>query len=585
MTISLNSATEQSSIEQLVQQYMAIERQPIVRLEGKKSLLNIQKGVFSDTKSKLQALYDAADDLADTSDNSIFNAVQVSSSDTTSLTVTAGDDAAVGQYDIRIRQMATATTMKSTGYLNTHASVMSSIQVVDGYSTIDTSESWADAGFDTTPDGTVTINGTAFTLADYSTVDDFFDAVNDSAANANIYYDSDRDKIILESTDTSSLIISETGTNGLLTEANITADTYSTNQTGLDASDYLYKINFDTALSESDSGSFKINGATIEWDADADSLNDIISRINSSDAGVTAFYDDTLDKIVFTASATGSEEIQWEDVSGTFLTDTLKFSGVTQTSGNDAKFTINSTSASDEITKSSNNFTINGIKFTLKAVTVANDSYTDGDTEAVTVKAEKDDTQVRNKINTMLSKYNDFIDYIKLKTDVDTTSYSRGPLAGESVFLSLKNSILSIFLGQVSGVDTDKPSYLSEIGITLGDDLHASISDSSAFTDWINDDPASVENLFNSTNGVAARLKSLIEPFTETYGIIDDRSDSLDDRIDQIDKRIASLDERLAGRENYYRTQFSSLQSMLIMANNQLNLVNSLTNSINSLLG
>jgi len=582
---SISSTSGQSSIEQLVQQYMAMERQPITRLQGQKSLLNIQKGVFSDTKSKLKELFDAADDLADTSDSSIFNAVQVSSSDTTSLTVTAGDDAAVGQYDIRIRQLATATTMKSTGYLNTHPSVMSSAQVVDGYSTIDTSKSWAEAGFDTTPDGTVTINSVTFTLADYSTVDDFIDAVNDSSANANIYYDSSRDKFILESTDTSSLVISETGTNGFLTETNITAGTYSTNQTGLNASDYLYKINFDTGLSESDSGSFKINGATITWDADADSLNDIISRINSSEAGVTAFYDDTLDKIVFTASETGSEEIQWEDVSGSFLSDTLKLSGVTQTLGQDAKFTINSTSASDEITKTSNTFTINGISFTLKAVTVANDSYTDGDTTVVTVKAEKDEDQVKSKINTMLSKFNDFVDYIKQKTSVDTTTYTRGPLAGETVFVQLKNDILSIFLNQIDGIDESKPSYLSEIGITLDDNLHASISDSSALSDWLDEDPSAVENLFNSTNGVATRLQDLLEPFTETYGIIDDRSDSIDDRIDQIDKRIARLEERMDERENYYRTQFSALQNMLIAANNQLNLINSLTSSINSLLG
>ncbi|RKY76724.1 hypothetical protein DRQ07_09865, partial [candidate division KSB1 bacterium] len=395
MATSVNSAT--SSIEQLVQQYMALERQPLIRLQGQKSDLNVQKAVFSDTKSKLSALFSAAEDLADTSSSSIFNAVKITSSDTTYITATASDDAAVGQYDIRVRQLATSTTMKSTGYLNTHSSVKSSSQVVDGYDDIDTSKAWDEAGFDTTPDGTVTINGEIFTLSDYSTVDDFMDAVNDSSANANIYYDSDRDKFVIESTDSSDLIISETGTNGFLTEANITAGTYSTNQTGLNASDYLYKINLDTGVSESDSGSFKINGATITWDADSDSLNDVISRINNSDAGVTAFYDDSLDKIVFTASETGSEEIQWEDVSGSFLSSSLKLSGVTQTLGQDAKFTINSTSSSDEITKSSNTFTINGISFTLKAITVANDDYTDSDTTSVTILAEKDDSQVREK--------------------------------------------------------------------------------------------------------------------------------------------------------------------------------------------
>ena len=587
MATSLSSiGNTGSSIEQLVQQYMMLERQPVTRLQTQKSGLNSMKNIFSDIKTKLTALYDAAEDLADTSNSSIFNAVTVSSSSETYLSASAGDDAAVGQYDFRIRQLATSTTMKSTGYLNTHASVISSAQAVDGYSDLDTSEAWDEAGFDSTPDGTVTINSVTFTLADYASVDDFMDAVNASTtAHANLYYDESRDKFVLESTSGANLVISETGTSGFFSEANISTGTYSTNQTGLNASDYLYNLNFDTGLAESDSGSFTINGATINWDADADSLNDVISRINSSDAGVTAFYDDTLDKISFTANETGSEEIQWQDVSGSFLGSTLKLAGVTQSVGQDAKFTINSTSSADEITKSSNTFTINGISVTLNAVSTENDDYADSETEVVTLNAEKDDTEVQSKINTLLSKYNNFVDYLKLKTTVDPTTYSRGPLAGETVFMSLKNSALSIFLGEVSGLDEGKPSYLSEIGITLDDNLHASISDTAAFSDWMDDDPSAVENLFNSDNGVGTRLEALIEPFTENYGIIDDRSEAIDDQIDQLDTRIDRLEERLVNREQYYRTQFSALQEMLVNANSQLNLINTLTNNINSLFG
>lgn len=577
---------QNSGIESLIQQYMALERRPIQTLETKKTSLNSQTSVFNEVKSKLLALEETADTLADTTNATIFNQVQVTSDDTDVMTVTAGTGAAQGRYEFRIRQLATATSMKSTADLNSHASTYSSSQVVSGLEELDTDEAWADAGFDNTPDGTVTINGVTFTLADYTTVDDFIDAVNEHAtANALIYYDGTRDKFFIESTDGSDLTLSETGTVGFLTEVNITTGTHSTNQSGLHAEDLLYLVNFDTGLSESDSGSFKINGTTIEWDADTDTLNSIISDINHSDAGVTAFYDDTLDRIVFTSDTMGSEEIEWEDVSGTFLSDTLKLSGVTQSTGQNALFTINSTDVADEITKSSNTFTINGLIFTLKQTTVENDSYSDASTTAVTATSEKDESALTTAINSFLTNYNSVVDYIKSKTTVNVLTYTRGALAGESVFRDLRTSIMGVMLDQVSGIDSGKPSYLADIGITLDENLNASISDSTALSDWLEDDPDAVADLFNSTYGVATRMVALVEPYTESYGIIDDRKEAIGDKIELLDRRIDRLEDRLAIKEDYYRKQFTALQDSLNMITYQQSILQSLTDAMTNALG
>jgi len=560
---------------------MALERRPIQSLISKKAALNTKSAVFNDCKTKLSALESAAEALADTSGSSIFEAVQVSSDDTDKLTVTAGSNAAQGQYVFRVRQLATATRMKSTADLNTHKSAVSSDPVVDGYNGLDTDEDWADAGFDTTPDGTVTFNGIEFTLADYSSVDDFMDAVNEYAtANAKVFYDSDRDKFFIESTDGSDLVISETGTNGFLTEINITAGTYATNVSGLDAGAFLHEINFDTGVAESDTGSFKINGITIEWDADEDTLNSLISDINHSDAGVTAFYDDTLDRVVVTSDTMGSDEIQWEDVEGTFLGSTLSFDGVTQTTGQDALFTINSTDAADEITKTSNSFSINGLNFSLKQATVANDSYSDGDTTTVTVSSVKDESALTSKINTFLDAYNGVVDYFKSKMAVNTTTYTRGSLAGETLFSTLRSDLVGILLDQVSGIDSDKPSYLAEIGITIGAKLHASISDSGDLSDWLEENPDAVSDLFNSTNGVATRIVALLEPYTESYGIIDDRKEVIGDSIGNIDKRITRLEERMERREAYYRRQFAALQESISLINFQQSVITNITNQM-----
>lgn len=52
-------------------------------------------------------------------------------------------------------------------------------------------------------------------------------------------------------------------------------------------------------------GSIKINGVSVAVDPGADSLNDILDRINSSDAGVTASVDPTADRLVLTSSQAG----------------------------------------------------------------------------------------------------------------------------------------------------------------------------------------------------------------------------------------------------------------------------------------
>lgn len=583
--------SQSSSIETLIQQYMALERQPINELEQKKAALNTKSAVFNDVKTKMKALFDTVGDLADTGDDSIFSAVNVTSNDTDSLSVTGDTNAAQGQYIFRIRQLATSTTMKSTADLNTNPSIKSSIQVAAGSeNVIDTDEAWEDAGFDNTPDGSVTINGVEFTLADYDSVDDFMDAVNsDATANANIYYDNNTDKFIIESTDGNNLILSENGTTtGFLTEINISTGTHSSNNTGINTNASLADANFDTAIASGSTGSFTINGATIEWDADEDSLGEILANINNSDAGVTAFYDDSLDRVVFTADATGSEEIEWQDDAGSdlnFLADVLNLDGVTQSTGEEALFTINSTDSADEITKSSNEFTINGLNFQLKAVTVANDSYSDTETTSVTVSSTRDESAIKSKINTMLSTFNSLMDYLKAKTKTDPETYTRGALAGQSLFSNMRNDVMSILLSEVSGLDADNPSYLSEIGITLDDSLHARISDSSKFSEWINEDPDAVADLFNSTNGIAAQLEALLEPYTETYGIIDDQKELISDHIEAIDSRIDRLEERMERREAYYRQQFTALQEMLSTLTLQQNMITNLTSSVNSALG
>ena len=73
-----------------------------------------------------------------------------------------------------------------------------------------------------------------------------------------------------------------------------------------------------TALSAS-TGTFKINGVSLTYDETTDSLNNVISRINESAAGVTATHDVQTDTLVLTSNDTARLASAWRTPPATSL--------------------------------------------------------------------------------------------------------------------------------------------------------------------------------------------------------------------------------------------------------------------------
>lgn len=586
-TPSITSAyTSNYGLNSLISQFMYIERRPLSTLNTQKASLNSSLNLYGELKTKVSDLLSAARSLSDTSTSSIYNARAGGSSDETKVAATANTGATTGTFLVRVKQLATGASVQSTGELTTKSAATSSSKVAPGSGTIDVTKSFASAGFASTPDGTVTMNGQVFALSDYSTVQTFMDAVNsDVTANANIYYDKSADKFTIEQKSTSTdLVISETGTNPFFTQAKITAGTFTGNgATGIQSGVLLSKANFDTALTSTTSGSFKINGVSISYNTSTDTLDNVLTRINSSTANVTAFYDSSLDKVLMKSKNTGSTDtVTLADVSGNLLS-TLKLSGATPTSGTDALLTINSTASGDQISKSTNSFAISGINYNLKNVNVTN--YTD--TTFTTVTVTQDTTAIQAKISDFLDKFNAVTAYVKDKSSVNATTKERGPLAGNTTFTSLRARLFQKFTEQVTGLTGGDPDYLSKIGITLGSGSSASLSDTSKFNNAVASNSKAVENLFNSTNGIAKKIENLLKPYVESSSstrgsIIDETKTVLSNRVTAIDGRVKRMEERLAIKERQYRQQLYKMQDLLNSAVFQGNQITSMINSLSS---
>src|SRR3990167_9202532 len=588
---SLTSAyNASSSLNSLISQYMALERRPLTALNTQKTTLNSSLDIHTDLKSKLTDLLTLSRDLGSAETTSIYNSRTSSSGDETKVSASAGSGAAAGTLQVRVKQLDTGTSLQSTAVLLTKPATVSNSKVAPGSGTIDVTKTFSDAGFSSAPTGTGTIGAwPSDDLSTYSSVQAFIDAVNAAGVDANMYYNKTEDKFYLESKTGAALTFSESeagGGAGFVTQVKMrdTALPYAyhgtTDATGIQSNVILNNANFDTALTSTTTGKFKINGVEISYDTSTDTLDAVISRINSSTANVNAFYDTSIDKVIIKSNGTGSTDtITLSDVSGNLM-NVLNLDTASATSCTDAKFTINSASASDELTKSTNTFTINGINYTLNNTNVT--AYSD--TTYTTITVRQDTSALQSKINDFLTKFNAVTQYIKDKSGLDAYTKTRGVFAGNTTFASLKGQLYRKLSEQVKGLTSGNPDYLSKIGITFDSYLKASLSDTTKFNNAVSANSQAVQDLFNSTNGVAKKLETLLIPFAESIStsrgsIIDETKSAISQRVTNLETSIARMETRLKMKENQYRQQLYKMQDLLNTAVLQGSSISSLTSA------
>jgi flagellar hook-associated protein 2 len=459
------------SIEYLVAQYMAIERQPVVKLEDNKKQVNMVKTVFTDLKSKLAALRTAAEDLKSTGSDSRFGAKTATSTNESVLTASAGSTATTGSHLIKVNQLAKADTQVSNQVTRSDTSVATAVGIG-------------------TKSFTVTING--------------------------------------ESTQ------------------------------------------FDVNINEGDDNS------TI--------LSNLAQAINASDAEIAASVvnnSSTTARLVLRSDNSGSDyEISISDTSGSLInhlgldsaaksTDTAG-GYIYQTSELDAKFEL------DGISITSNS---NEVDDVLEGVTLNLSSVQDVGDDPIQLAVETDTETVKSNLKTFFEKYNDVLNYIKLKTAVDPENDVRGELAGDFSFINLRMNLRSMVSSSISSVSSGNPSLISEVGIEPDDQGNLSIADSDKFDDAVELDSNRIAALFSSTEGIATKIYDLLSPYTKTGGIIDDDSEALSRKVKNIDNHISNLETRLAWKEENYRTQFTKLQEAFNAVTTQQSVLATLTSS------
>jgi flagellar hook-associated protein 2 len=534
----------------LVDQLAEVERAPQKTLLTEQTTINQRNNAYSSIKTQLGVLNNRITTLKDPA---FFDSrlARVSDSTIASATVVAG--AAAGQYAFTISQMA--TTARQNGAVNAGGKI-SATNDVSGLTL-------SAAGFSTAVTaGVITVNGKQVTLATTDTLQDVFNNISSATGGAVTgSYDASTDKISFQSSSGEVVLGSATDTSNFFAVTRLTnngTNTVSSSSSvgGLRLTGKLSQANFGTALTDggSGAGSFKINGVAISFNTATDSLTNVLDRINSSAAGVTANYDAVNDRLTLANKVTGDLGVAMEDVTGNFLAASGLSSGTLER-GKNLIYKVNGgpdlVSQTNTITESSSGLT--GVSLT---------ALKEG---SITLSVTTDTSKIKTAITDFISEYNRAQSLISTQTASTTDAKGKvtaGILANESMADDIASRLRTGTNSLVSGL-SGVFKRLDDLGIkTNGNDDTITLSDSTALDTALADHLADVKSLFtDSSNGIATRLNSLMDKTIGENGSLITKQDNLTKQSSGIDTQVSTLERVVLSNRQRLIDSFVSMET------------------------
>lgn len=219
--------------------------------------------------------------------------------------------------------------------------------------------------------GSFTLDGATIAVDPATdTIRTIVDKINQSGARVTASYDTNADKLVLSATyDSEDAIPIGNDTSGFLAAARVD----SANTVRGNLADDVQVLSKTAQFGGVTSGSFQVNGVSIAIDAVNDSLADVLNRITSSAAGVTATFDANSNAVVLTGKFDSEDAIVVGNDTTGFLA-AAQLGGANSVRGNvhDDQQVLSKTT--QFATVATGAFTVNGASI---AVDVATDTFAD----------------------------------------------------------------------------------------------------------------------------------------------------------------------------------------------------------------
>lgn len=571
--------------QKLIQQLTAIEARPISLLTKQKSTLQSQFDAFKDLNTRLASLEEKAFSL--TQFSNVF-ARKATPADANILNVTADSSASIGSFSVNVLQLATATTRQTAagaGQGNNNGGIANLGNFsAETFSQINTNNRLKGQ----VTDGTFFVNGQQINVTGAKTLTQIFTDINTATGGTvtgSLILDPAKEGLVVRLASAGPITVSN-GTSNFLSLTNLDTATFGAGE--LRSTDAVNGVRTDLKLDGSagavnisqavGSGTLSINGIGVTYNASADTLNDIINRINASNTGVTAAFSSAgSGSVILTNTQAGPTGITVSDTGN--LATALGFNAPTsQTLGQSAQIQINGGGTQSFTTNSGISPSgVSGITLALKSTGVTN----------VTVNADTD--VLVNKAKDFVSQYNSVIDKINELTKYDPVTQESGILLADSTVAGIRARADKLLFGTVSGLS--QGSYtgsLSELGFSTGPvgsavgtttDLQL---DESKLRSALENSPTRVGQLLGAlattdgSNGAFQRVKNYFDSFSNSTGILAEKQKSTNSQIQSIDKRISALNSQVDFRKQLLESQFVNLEKSLAGLQSQYNSLGSL---------
>ena len=309
-------------------------------------------------------------------------------------------------------------------------------------------------------------------------------------------------------------------------------------------------------------GTITINGVTIPYNINTDSIDGVLANINQSGAGVTASYDKIADKFTLTNNTTGDVGLSISEDAGGLLEALGLNSTGTLVRGQNASVQIDGGTAA---TSTSNVF-----DESLTGITGL--SVTANSTGTQTVSVTNDTSNAQGKIQAFIDAYNTLQSYIDQQTTTTSTDgiVSTSLLSGNRDVTDLASSLRQIVFDAVPGL-TGTIQRLDGIGIGFtGTSSQLQINDQSKLDAALQNNPDDVQALFNGPGGLVSSISSFVTTTTGSGGVIAAETDryttdatSIDDQIAAMERRILQDQDRLTASFVAFEQAQSLIQSEL----------------------
>ena len=539
------------------------EAAPVTQMQTEQTADNSKNTAYQTIGADLTNLQNDVNTL---SSASFFQSTTSSSTDSSVASATTQSGTPLGTYSFSVSQLATAAAQNGSKVS------AQSISSTDDVSNVDLNST---AFADPISAGTFTVNGQTITVSGSESLQSVFSQIN-SATNGAVTasYNSSTDEITLSSSSPITLG-SSADTSNFLQATNLfsngTGSVTSLNAlAGIDINTNASQANLSTAISDGGSGqgAFKINGVTINYDASSDSINDILSDINNSDAGVTASYDGANNRFVLTNNNTGDLGMTLQDVTGNFLAATGLSSGALQ-AGTNLQYSFNGSS-----TMTSESNTINASSEGLSGLSITAQS-----TGLASITVSSDTNTIASAITSFVNDYNAVQNYISSQTTISsstssttgavdsttTTTGTPGLLTGDMDAEGIATSLRQLVdASPLNGVIQN----LNDLGITSdGTDNFLSTS-SLVLNTTLSNNLSQVTQLFTDpTSGIATTVGNYLNNTLSSNGVIGTKEQSLTTESTALGTSITNLQTKITNDESEMQNQFVEMEDAISSIN------------------